>query len=267
MQIKIGSELVRSLIALLEPKHRQIPHIDISFERTMLFVAAVYCFFGKKWLSNSIKCIKEQILILVINISNMKYHNKILASISISMLFFMVLSSSNIKTIPVVTAQISDCTNIQNKFVEARQTNQGSAFMPVVITTNQPGNGAGVASYAFGNLIYHTNPNQPLGDTFSTQTGQPLKQYFSDRTYTQTGSIDRQPFNPAKTDNIGVSIIRNSNSLFHVTFTLLSWGNAQFGFDAHCAQGILYGFGPPAGNQGPNQMIVISLEKVIPIPG
>ena len=49
-QVKAGSELIWLWVAI-EPKHRQILHIDISFERTMLiaerFIASLIDKYGK----------------------------------------------------------------------------------------------------------------------------------------------------------------------------------------------------------------------------
>lgn len=55
-------------------------------------------------------------------------------------------------------------------------------------------------------------------------------EYFSDRRYYQNGSLSAYPFNPAATDQLGVSIWESSfvyNQELGTTLTLKSWGNAQ----------------------------------------
>jgi hypothetical protein len=76
------------------------------------------------------------------------------------------------------------------------------------------------------------------------------KTYFSDRTWNYvtpgcTGFCgSAEPFNPAKTDKVRITLrknLANPASAF-VTLTLLSWGNAQLSFPAQCDNGHIYGF-------------------------
>ena len=76
-------------------------------------------------------------------------------------------------------------------------------------------------------------------------------QYFSDRPYSPPPPASSDPsnpvfnfasypFDPARTDHLGVAINTQTPS---VTFTLLSWGSTQVTVPApECAHGVLYGF-------------------------
>jgi hypothetical protein len=97
-------------------------------------------------------------------------------------------------------------------------------------------------------------------------------QYFSDRTYSPdiNGTVyNDEPFDPAATDHLGVTIWLGSGSLVQpgeVTFTLYTWGNALVNFvpvrcDAVGAapSGVVYGL---SGNTG----LLLSLFTGLQLP-
>ena len=83
-----------------------------------------------------------------------------------------------------------------------------------------------------------------------------IPQFFSDRTFDFSGNWE--PFNPAATDNLGVTIWLGYGGAYipgvgysiapgQVTFTLYSWGNATVSFTPERCDGMIYGI---SGNTG-----------------
>ena len=98
-------------------------------------------------------------------------------------------------------------------------------------------------SYATGGLRSTTDAQVIAGSSDA--------QFFSDRPYSPPPPASSDPsnpvfnfvtypFDPARTDRLGVAINTQTPS---VTFTLLSWGSTQVTVPApECAHGVLYGF-------------------------
>jgi hypothetical protein len=103
-----------------------------------------------------------------------------------------------------------------------------------------------------GTLTYH--PPYTIGGWFFPAYLQgDMAQFFSDRRYAPYSS----PFDPSKTDKTRVTISLGTYlgvQFGQVTFTLLSWANAQLAFMPSCQNGLMYGFID-------NTMVVMSLNK------
>jgi hypothetical protein len=145
---------------------------------------------------------------------------------------------------------------IRTRFTAERY--EGGAFSYCSIATNQTN---GVVSYAEGILDY-----SPSSRRFEGVLGH----YFSDRTWDDPArfAIEREPFNPARVDRTGVSIQLQDDDQLIVTFTALSWGNAQSTLRIiGCEGDVLYGVGSGIGAQITDALCAISLAIPQPIPG
>jgi len=114
-----------------------------------------------------------------------------------------------------------------------------------------PTTAAGAVVPGPGKLTYH--PPYTIGGWFFPAYLQgDMAQFFSDRRYGPGN-----PFDPSKTDKTRVTISLGTYlgvQFGQVTFTLLSWGNAQSTFIPSCQNGLMYGFID-------NTMVVMSLNK------
>lgn len=166
--------------------------------------------------------------------------------------------------------------NFEQALAQARAIGDG-ALVDVTIVTNQDN---GLASYATGELIYHSS--RFVGDTglgggflrperLTTTGGAPLRYLFSDRTIDlapppapgSLGSIPiLQPFYIEAGDQLGLSISQQFASKPVAKFTLHSWNNATFTVSLDPIGNLLSGVGGPIGNATDHAVYLIACTQV-----
>lgn len=115
-----------------------------------------------------------------------------------------------------------------------------------------------------GPLVYHPASGIVGIDYVPPYLEGEVAQFFSDRRYTTGKGLQlfSDPFDPSKTDNLGITVWLGAETfgfppvtLHHpgdVTFTLNSWGKGTVPFPGLCQDGMIYGFNGPT-------MMVLSL--------
>jgi len=177
--------------------------------------------------------------------------------------FLLIAATVVFAIAPNATAQSCNAmlTDFQNWF-QTQPNGPGNYSISFNMVTDRAD--GRYASYAEGggassaSLYYH--PATSVGFIYVPAYLQGTAvQYFSDRRFTTSpGTFALDPFDPARTDQIRVTINLGStifgSPFGQVTITLLSWGNAQSTFAPSCQNGLMYGF---VGNT----MFVMSLNK------
>lgn len=118
------------------------------------------------------------------------------------------------------------------------------------------------AQGTLGPLVYHPASGIVGVDYVPPYLEGEVAQFFSDRRYTVGKGLElfSDPFDPTKTDNLGITVWLGTETfgfppvtLHHpgdVTFTLNSWGKGTVPFPGLCQDGMIYGF------NGPTMMIL-----------
>ncbi len=113
------------------------------------------------------------------------------------------------------------------------------------------------AQGVLGPLVYHPASGIVGIDYIPPYLEGEVAQFFSDRRYTVGKGLQlfSDPFNPSKTDNLGITVWLGTETfgfppvtLHHpgdVTFTLNSWGKGTVPFPGLCQDGMIYGFNGP----------------------
>ena len=98
--------------------------------------------------------------------------------------------------------------------------------------------------------VIRTRYGEVILPAYFSNAGYSAQQLFSDRFFAclpcpgQPPNFATQPFSQSDVDNLGITIrappILSTSPAPTVTFTLLSWGGAQFTFQADCIAGLIY---------------------------
>jgi hypothetical protein len=145
-----------------------------------------------------------------------------------------------------------------------------------VVTNRTDGNYASYSEGSVGSLgtLTYRPARWIRGISYPPALQGTMTQYFSDRRYAPNGSgLIWAPFDPGRTDSLGVTILLESGFLAtqgEVILTLKSWGGTALAFQGQCtgelndgSGGLIYGVlqWPPQSG-GSTTMAVMSLNEV-----
>lgn len=155
----------------------------------------------------------------------------------------------------VVNAQ--SCSTYASNIVNKFSTFPPNSTMQARLATNNSSNSPYVSYGAATTLVYV--PGHRIGGLYmppSLQSTGAMQQFFSDRTWSPSvppGEFaPSYPFNPAATDNLGVTVWLGTGGAYSttsgysihpgdVTFILDSWGDAVVSFVPERCDGMIYG--------------------------
>jgi hypothetical protein len=199
---------------------------------------------------------------------NVKASVRSISLVLLTLMFGLILAAP-------AGAHAQDCTtymqNIINNFSNIPPG--GQATMQVAMVSNR--SDGRYVSYgekpsmsgtngSSGPLVYYPGGWTWFGYYPATLQGT-LSQFFSDRRFNQNGSFN-DPFDPANTDNLGITIFLEYSYVEgvnpgEVVLTLNSWGGGQLSFQGQCQNGMINGF------DGVNTEFVLSLfNQYVPPP-
>jgi hypothetical protein len=188
----------------------------------------------------------------------MKTHNLMIAIASAALTLIGLTHSAPAKADASAVAFLQPYVT----WASSQANGPGTYELNVKLVSNEPSQ---VCSYAENGYLPYENVWYISKFSFYHFTGfvGNSTQYFNDRRFAiPPGLFAVNPFNPAATDSLGISLNANTGS---VTLTLNSWGHATLSGDLHAANGVLYGFVTPSSGGQPT-MIVLSVSKeFIPI--
>ena len=152
-------------------------------------------------------------------------------------------------------ANAQSCSTWASNVIAQLQSNPNMGAM--IATNLSDGRYVSYAAYPkVGTPLTHVPAHQSGFLHFPDSLQGAISQFFSDRTYDFNGGLE--PFNPAATDSLGVTIWLGYGGFYtpgvgysitpgRVTFTLYSWGNAIVSFTPERCDGMIYGL---SGNEG-----------------
>jgi hypothetical protein len=120
-------------------------------------------------------------------------------------------------------------------------------------------------SYAAGRArVFASNGNKPTPvEVGSRSVAAELSSRPPPVLFQRQAGIGRQPFLPSRFDNLELEIRLLANNQLGITFTLRSWGNAQFAIQVlGCDAGVGYGVGAVIGAAIPDALYAIWVGRI-----